>query len=175
MKILLKIFICLLFLNSCSSVNIKDIPDSNPKFVLEEYFAGATEAWGIVLDRSGVPIKQFNVKLNGTKTKENILVLDEQFTYSDGKKEERVWTITKTSEDNYEGTAKDVNGSAVGISKGHALNWKYSLKVPVDGKDIDINFNDWMFLQSDGSTLINKAVMTKYGIYVGEILIFFRK
>tara|TARA_R110002096_G_scaffold327801_7_gene521941 strand:+ start:3176 stop:3355 length:180 start_codon:yes stop_codon:yes gene_type:complete len=36
-------------------------------------------------------------------------------------------------------------------------------------------FDNWMWLQPDGGTLINRAYMSKYGIDIGEILIFFRR
>lgn len=160
---------------SCSSLNLNELSDSPPKFILEEYFNGKINAWGVVLDRSGMPIKQFTVALTGTNIEDNKLSLFEEFNYSDGKKETRTWTIKKVADNNYEGTAPDVVGKAIGESKGSALNWHYALKIPVDDEIYEVNFDDWMFLQSDTKTLINKAVMSKFGIYLGEVLIFFRK
>ena len=43
-----------LFLISCSTdMNINDFSDNKPKFKLEEYFNGKTEAWGMFHDRFG--------------------------------------------------------------------------------------------------------------------------
>jgi hypothetical protein len=172
-KIGLLILISLISVSGCSSVHIDDFENTKPEFVLEEYFEGDTTGWGVVLDRSGSPIKQFSVKMIGTRNGSDI-VLEEFFSYNDGTKDTRVWTVKKKDKNQYSGTASDVVGEAIGLSNGNALNWKYTLEVPVDGSPMEIQFNDWMFLQ-DKDTLINKAVMSKYGIYVGEVLIFFRK
>jgi hypothetical protein len=160
-------------ITSCSNVNIKDFENTKPVFRLEEYFQGESTAWGVVLDRSGGVVKQFEVALKGTYENKT-LKLEEKFKYSDGTESERIWTVVKTGENLYEGTAGDVVGKATGRSNGNALNWSYTLLLPVDGSTMEIQFDDWMFLQNE-KVLINKAVMTKYGIYVGEILIFFTR
>lgn len=165
--------IILLILSACSNVSLKDFDNSKPEFRLEEYFQGESTAWGVVLDRSGGVVKQFEVALKGT-FEDNTLKLEESFKYSDGTESERTWTVVKTGGNSYEGTAADVVGKATGQSNGNAFNWSYTLLLPVDGSTMEIQFDDWMFLQNE-KVLINKAVMTKFGFYVGEILIFFVK
>ncbi|HMO18151.1 MAG TPA: DUF3833 domain-containing protein [Oligoflexia bacterium] len=163
----------LFFLAACTTVNIRDYAGSSPVFRLEEYFAGKSTGWGVVLDRSGGVVKQFRVDLDGS-VEGNTLTLFEKFFYSDGSSDERTWTVNKTGENNYEGFAADVIGKAVGISSGNALNWSYTLLLPARGTEFSIRFDDWMFLQ-DEETLINKAIMSKFGFQVGEVLIFFKK
>ena len=161
---------------SCSSLKIENFKNTTPEFRIEDYFLGEVKASGVVLDRSGMPIKQFVVEIKGTlNAAEKTLTLNEDFNYADGKVENRVWTIKILDDGNYEGYAKDVSGYATGRALGQALNWRYTLQVPYDNSTIEIDFNDWMFLQNDNKTLVNKAVMTKYGFYVGEVLLFFSK
>ena len=48
------LIVTFLFLISCSTdMNINDFSNNKPKFKLEEYFNGKTEAWGMFHDRFG--------------------------------------------------------------------------------------------------------------------------
>ncbi|MFM7506061.1 MAG: DUF3833 family protein, partial [Rubrivivax sp.] len=99
---------------------------------------------------------------------------DERFTYSDGKTERRVWRLTDLGNGRWEGRADDVVGVAVGVSSGNALNWRYTLALPVDGKVYEVQFDDWMYLVDD-KVMLNKATMSKFGISLGEVTLSFTK
>ena len=68
----------------------------SPRFVLEQYFTGESEASGIFEDRFGTVRRQFVVSIIGTWDG-NLLELDESFLYQDGEKDRRIWKITKSS------------------------------------------------------------------------------
>ena len=74
----------------------------------------------------------------------------------------------------WHGRADDVVGEAVGVAAGNALSWRYTLKLPVDGKVIEVQLDDWMYLV-DARVMLNKAAMSKFGIYLGEITLSFTK
>jgi hypothetical protein len=154
-------------------MRVEEFADKQPRFVLEEYFAGETKAWGIVRDRFGTVRRQFTVDMTGVWDGE-VLTLDEHFIYDDGETDRRTWTVRKIDEHRYEGTAADVIGKATGGAYGNALNWSYTLDLPIGGRTWHIAFDDWMFLQPDG-VLINRADMSKFGIRLGEIVLFFQK
>jgi hypothetical protein len=101
-------------------------------------------------------------------------VLDEQFIYSDGTRERRVWTLKRTAEGRYVGTAADVVGQAQGEESGNAFRFGYTLRLPVDGKTYEVQFDDWMYLM-DERVMLNKAVMSKFGIRLGEVTLSFVK
>jgi hypothetical protein len=101
-------------------------------------------------------------------------VLDEDFLYSDGSKQRRVWRITKLPGGRYTGTADDVVGIAQGQAQGNALNWSYTLSLPVDGKVYEVQFDDWMYLMSD-TVMLNKATMRKFGVRLGEVTLAFTR
>jgi hypothetical protein len=101
-------------------------------------------------------------------------VLDERFIYSDGKTERRVWRLTDLGGGRWEGRADDVVGVATGVSSGNALNWRYTLALPVDGKVYEVQFDDWMYLVDD-KVMLNKATMSKFGIRLGEVTLSFTK
>ena len=72
------------------------------------------------------------------------------------------------------GRADDVVGQATGRSRGNAFNWGYTLALPVDGTVWHVQFDDWMYLMSD-SVMLNKASMSKLGIFLGEVTLSFTK
>ena len=65
-------------------------------------------------------------------------------------------------------------GEATGVSQGNAFQWKYVLKVPYKGSTLDLTIDDWLYLNND-NVLINRSIMYKFGIKVGEIVISFNK
>jgi hypothetical protein len=57
---------------------------------------------------------------------------------------------------------------------GNALRWRYVLSLPVDDKVYDVHLDDWMYL-IDEHTLANRSFMSKFGVEVGQVTLFFRK
>ena len=163
--------ICIFFIG-CTT-NFDKYTNVEPKLNLFNYFKGQTQAWGIFEDRFGNIKKQFKVNITGT-VEGNYLKLNEEFVYKNGKNERRIWNIKKINENNYQGTANDIEGVAKGKSKGNALNWTYDMNIKVKEKNILVHFDDWMYLQ-ENNILINKAKVTKWGFKVGEVLLFFSK
>jgi hypothetical protein len=118
-------------------------------------------------------VRRFTVQMTGA-WQGNQGTLDERFTYSDGKTERRVWKITDEGQGRYSGRADDVVGVAQGQAAGNALNWRYTLALPVDGKVYEVQFDDWMYLM-DERVMLNKAVMSKFGFRLGEVTLSFYK
>ena len=172
----MKFFFALIFLLTSSCTNKMDIEkfkESKPKFSLENYFEGKTEAWGMFHDRFGNLKRTFKVDITGT-LKSDILTLDEKFLYDDGEQDSRVWTIKILGNNQYSGTASDVVGEAKGIASGNALNWQYRLNLKVGDSTILVDFDDWMFLQ-DRNILMNRAEVKKWGLNIGVVSITFLK
>jgi len=172
MKILLS-FVLIVLLNNCSEMKPEDYKDTKPVIKIEEYFQGKVKAWGMLLSRSGKVKRQFTANMKGEFDGEN-LILDEIFIWNDGEKQERKWNIRKIEDNIYEGTASDVVGIAKGVSFGSAFKFEYKLLIPYKNKKIKIRFDDWIFKQDD-KTAINKAILTKFGFKVGELIVFFVK
>ena len=169
------LFFCALlavFTTGCSSVQLADYASEKPRFDMREYFNGPVVAHGIVQDRSGKVIRRMRVDMQ-CSWQGDTGTLEEDFTYADGKKERRVWTIKK-EKDRYIGTAADVVGQAAGAAAGNALNWQYVLALPVGDKVYNVHFDDWMW-QLDDNILMNRAVFSKFGFKMGEVLITFYK
>ena len=167
------LLILILTLNSCSGMKPIDYINQKPRLIIEDYLSGNVKAWGILQNRSGKVIRQFSANLNG-KWDGKQLILDEKFNWSDGEVQTRQWKIKKIDEHNYEGTAEDVVGTAKGYSYGPAFKFEYVLLVSVKGREMKITFDDWIFKQ-DEKVAINRATMTKFGIKVAELTVFFQK
>ncbi len=149
------------------------MPNERPALVLEEYFDGKVEAWGIFVDRFGNLRREFKVDIEGTFDGRT-LELFEHFAYADGETGTRIWRITPGPDGRYEGRADDVIGPANGAVQGNALHWAYDVELPIGGRRWQVHFDDWMFRQDD-RTVINRATVSKFGFTLGEVIILFRK
>lgn len=161
-----------LVLVGCST-QIEDYQNEQPVLKLEEFFNGELVAYGMVQDYSGKVIQRFKADLQGTWDGNNG-VLDEQFYYADGTTDERIWRITKTGENSYEGRAADVADVAMGTTAGNVLNWSYTLIIERDGEPFEVKLDDWLYLVNDNN-MINRTQMYKFGIKVGEITLYIGK
>jgi len=157
----------------CSSVSIDDYKDEKPQLILEDYLNGTFDAYGIFINRSGQVTRRMHVVMKASWTGDTG-ILDEDFIWSDGEKQKRIWHLKKISPSAYEGRAEDVVGVAKGEVAGNAFHWEYILAVNVDGSIYNFAFDDWMYLMND-RILINRAKMSKFGFKVGEINIVFIK
>ena len=142
-------------------------------FELERYFAGRTQAWGMVQDRFGRLRRRFTVEMEGHWDGE-VLRLEESFHYDDGTASHRTWHVRRLGPSRYEGEADDVVGKAVGVRDGPTLTWRYRLRLPIGRRPRTIRFHDVMFLQ-DREVMINRAEMRKFGLRLGDLTIMFRR
>lgn len=157
----------------CASIEPAQYAAERPLLDLRRYFDGRIDAWGVFQDRSGKVVRRFTVAM-ACSWQGDVGTLDEDFVYSDGSKEKRIWTIRKFPEGRYTGTAADVVGEAQGRAAGNALNWRYVLALVVDGRTWHVDFDDWMYLV-DERVMLNRAVMSKFGVRLGEVLLSFTK
>ena len=160
-------------LSACASTGVEQYRNEQPVLKLEQYFSGQLDAWGVFQGRSGDVKKRFHVLIDA-RWEGNTGVLDEHFTWSDGTKSRRVWTLVRQPDGSYRGTADDVVGEAIGELAGNALRWRYVLDLPVDGKVYKVDFDDWMFLMND-KVMLNRSYMSKWGFNLGEVTLTFVK
>ncbi|WP_305418874.1 DUF3833 domain-containing protein [Photobacterium leiognathi] len=162
----------MLLLTGCT-VSTSDYKQTEPKFDLFGYFEGNITAWGMLQDYKGKQTRRFTVDIVGT-IENNTLTLTEDFVFDDGETQQRIWVINKLPDGRYSGKADDVIGEAQGVESGNALQWQYTLAIPVDDSVYNIKFNDWMYRQ-DEKHVFNIATMTKFGFEVGKVTLFFQK
>ena len=158
---------------ACSSPKHDAYASQLPKLTVEQYFNGTLDAHGMFQDRSGAVLKRFVVVMR-CNWQGDTGTLDEDFVYADGTKQKRVWTLKKTADGRFTATAPDVIGTAEGIVSGNALRWKYVLALPVDGKIVNVDMDDWMFL-IDQKVMLNRTAMSKYGFNLGSVTLSFTR
>ncbi|MBC7917891.1 MAG: DUF3833 domain-containing protein [Rhodoferax sp.] len=167
------VLLCAALLAGCSTPQVQDYAGQTPTLELRDYFNGTLDAYGVFTDRSGKVVKRFDVVMTCTWQGDEG-TLDEAFTYSDGTKQRRIWRLTRLADGRYTGRADDVVGTAQGQQSGNAFNWKYTLALPVDGRVIEVQFDDWMYLMND-KVMLNRAAMSKWGVGLGEVTLSFSK
>lgn len=160
-------------LAGCAAPEVTEYAREQPVLDMRAYFNGRVDGWGLFTDRSGKVVKRFTVAMdcrwNGDEG-----VLDEDFTYSDGTKQRRIWRVRKLADGRYVGRADDVVGEANGQASGNTLRWNYTLALPVQGRTWHVQMDDWMHLV-DSEVLLNRTAMSKFGVHLGDVTLSFRR
>ena len=146
------------------------VPD---QFVPEEFFVGDLRASGMFIDRFGNIQKRFSANVMCEPANDGF-VLNEHFTFDDGKQETRIWKIARTSDSQYIGKTDDVKDLAKGKLTPIGLLWRYDFYLELFGRRVLVNFNDKMIMQS-ADVVLNHATITKYGLKLGELFISFHR
>ena len=173
------VLMSVLVLSACAGrPSLNDPSLSRREFELEKFFDGKLVAHGQFQDVLGTVRRQFVVTIDGDWDGERLRLV-EDFVYEDGATEQRIWTLRKTGEETWEGTAPGVIGVAKGVEQGDRFNWQYTIDLPVPSADgpartVRVSFDDWMWQWSD-DRLFNRAYMRKAGVTLGDVSIFFEK
>jgi Protein of unknown function (DUF3833) len=158
--------------------SFNDASLSTRNLELERFFDGNLVAYGQFQDVFGAVRRQFTVKINGDWDGQRLLLV-EDFVYEDKSTEQRVWTLVKTGDETWRGTAPGVIGEAVGVEQDDRFNWRYTIDLPVPAaggpaETVRVTFDDWIWLQSE-TRAFNRAYMQRYGVDVGDVSIWFEK
>jgi len=162
----------LLILASCS-VDLADYQKEKKPFDIKSYFSGDIVAWGMIQDYSNKVNRRFCVEIKGT-WEANEGTLAEKFYFNDGEISYRNWQLTKKANGTYLGTAEDVLGTAIGKHQGFAFQFTYDLLLKIDDETYQVSMDDWMY-QIDDYRVMNKTTISKLGIDVAEVTLFFDK
>jgi len=170
-------------LTGCAGVQVEEYAGRAPALDPRTFFDGTICADGVVRDRSGKQIRQFNARIlaswedqgNGSETG----TLDEVFYFYDepgaeAVEETRVWTLTPNGSGGYHASATDVPQPTTMKHAGNSIQMAYTLRYGKPGDTLDLDMDDWMFQVADG-VVINETRMSKWGIHVGQVLLVMRK
>ncbi len=169
-------FFSLIFLSALvtgCAISVDEYKNEKPVLNVEQFFAGDLEAHGVVAERSGKVVKRFSCQMRGTWDG-TTLALDEDFTWSDGTRQKRLWRLKKQPDGTFSGTADDVVGTAFGEVSGNTLHLVYDLSVPVDGSTTVLHVDDWLYLVTE-DVLMNHSELTKFGLGAAEVFLTIRK
>lgn len=158
----------ILLTTGCATQNIQAYQNTTPTLDMHEFFSGQIDGWGMFQGRNGEVKKRFYVDIEATHEGDNVIVLDEKFSWADGTKSQRIWRLTKQADGSWQGTAGDVIGTAKGEVTGNTFHWQYVLDLPVGEKTYKVNLDDWMYL-IDKDVILNRSVMKKFGVKLGSV------
>jgi len=125
-------------------------------------------------NRRGEPRNRFRTEMFGRR-EGDVTTVTQDFTFEDGRTQQRVWRIRRIDEHRYEATAPDVIGVAPGEAYGNAFHWEYTLAVNPRNIFTRVQMHDWMYLQADGATMLNRVVVTKFGVVIAQTTEYFRR
>lgn len=148
-------------------------PPATPLFELTSFLEGRTRAWGVFEDRFGRLRRRFTVDMHG-RWHDNSFVLDERFVYDTGETETRIWLVTPSGAGRFRATCADCIGSAWGESDADSVRMSYRFRLKLRAREIVVAFDDRLYRMSDTSA-VNRATMSKWGIKLGELSLFFQR
>lgn len=150
------------------------VAQERPVLRLEQYFAGRTHSWGIFEARSGGPKQVLRTQTTG-RLKGGILYFEQDLQFQGGKKMHRSWLIRRLDARRYEATGTGIVGVARAEARGNAVHLEFTLDAIPGNPFGRVRMSQWLYLQRDGRTLINRARLTKAGVTVAELTEYFRK
>lgn len=160
-------------LSACTGMSVQHFDGATPVFDPIAYFDGPTRSWGVIQARDGTPQSRFRADLSGHRVGDT-LVLTQDFTFDDGRRQQRVWHLRRVDAHRFDATASDVIGVAAGYAYGNAFRWDYTLQL-TSNRLSRVQMHHWMYLAADGTTLLNQVTIGKFGVRVGGATEYFQR
>ncbi len=142
-------------------------------FHFPDYFEGLSEARGLFEDRSGRIKRRFVARVEGY-WQDDVFVLDEVFTFCNGERDHRTWMLKFGENGAFSADCLDVPAPAEGHHGKNEAHLSYAFKLRHNNKTFNVDFSD-TFTKLDDETVINRAIMSKWGITLGHVTIVFSK
>ena len=139
---------------------------------LEQVLPQIKKATGSFAAINGVK-RTFTVDLHTTWNGKTLTMV-EDFEFNDGERDRKTWRFTKTSPNTYSGTREDVIGETKVTLNGAVARFNYLVYLSPETQGNKVRFWDKMVLREDG-TVLNTALVTKFGIPVAKTTVEFRK
>jgi hypothetical protein len=150
------------------------VKGERPLFKPEQYFAGRTHSWGVFESRSGAPTRIIQTQTKG-RWKNGELQFEQDLQIDHAKKMHRSWTLRRVGPQRYAAVGTGIVGTARGEAHGNAFHLEFTLDALPGNPLGHVRMYQWMYLQPDGVTMLNRARLTKAGVVVAEITEQFRK
>ena len=167
------IILITLTLIACSSADIQPHATTEPTLSVRDFFTGQLVAHGLVKNYSGKVIRHFSADIEASWAGD-IGTLDEHFVFSDGEKQQRIWTLTEQPDGSFLAKANDVIGEHPMFVASNALFMKYVLQLAYNGGSLDVTVDDRMFLVTE-NRIINESIFSKFGIQVASVQLVIEK
>jgi hypothetical protein len=155
-------------------MKMSDFAEGRPRFDPVKFFTGRTLSSGVMENRAGAPTQFVHTETFG-KRNGDLLELEQELEFGNGKRQHRSWKIRRVDEHRYEATANDVIGTIRGESYGNVFHWSFILALSPGNPLANVRMSQWMYLQPDGQTVLNHSTISKLGIVVAHVTEQFRR
>lgn len=132
-----------------------------PVFKAESFFLGRTRGEGSLKIRFRNP-QQVRVEGRGRIDPQGTLVLDQIVARGEKAPDKRQWRIRAIGPGRYSGTLTDATGPIEGAVRGNLLHLNYKMKGGAHA-------HQWIYLQPDGRTALNRMTITMFGVTVARL------
>ena len=167
MKFVLLSCVVMLIAGCAAPLRPEAFAATSPAFDPVAFWTGRTASWGVVENRDGAPTAIITTATEGTAEGADGLHMV-QHVVTDGKDSVRDWHIRRLGPGQFEATANDMVGTACGSPSGRTLHWTWTLATKPGNCLFDVTMDQWMYL-ADNSTLLNRTLITKFGVRLAEV------
>ena len=152
-------------LGGCASVlRPSDFAGGEPQMRPEVFFEGRTRSSGVLEAASGAPSRRFHVEGRGRRLADGRFELVQTVAMDGGAPRTRTWVMTPQGPHDYVATLSDASGPVRGQAYGDLFHLTYPLKgLPF------ATMEQWLYLQPDGGTVVNEAVVRIAGVPVRRL------
>lgn len=138
--------------------------DGAPALRPEVFFNGETRSSGVVESASGAPSRRFHVEGHGRGLADGRFELVQTVSMDGKAATTRTWVMTPQGPHDYTATLTDASGVVRAQAYGNLFHLTYPLKgVPFGSME------QWLYLQPDGVTVVNEAVVRVAGLAVRRV------
>ena len=115
-------------------------------------------------DASGAPLQRFTVRGRGEAQPDGAFRLDQTLAFEGKPTRTRAWLIRSTGPHSYTATLTDAAGPFPAAAYGDLFHLRYRLRGVPTG-----TVEQWLYLQSDGRTVVNELVAKVAGVTVRRV------
>ena len=161
-------FCTLLLLAGCAApLRPQAFASTEPAFDPVTFWTHPTASWGVIEDRGGAPTEIVTTTTEATAQGVDGLHMV-QHVRTGGKDTVRVWRLRRLGHGQFEATANDMVGTARGVASGRTFHWTWTLATKPGNALFNVSMEQWMYL-ADNGTLMNRTIVTKLGLRLGEV------
>ncbi len=155
--------VCLvLCLGPIAGFRFAGAPAETLSFRPELFFLGLTSGQGVLVTR-GRADRPFRVTGAGKIDHDGTFVLDQKILFNDGKSDERSFRIRRLNDHDYTGTLTGVTGRVSAKVDGNSFHVRYLIRQPA------VYMDQWIYLQPDGRSALNRSTVKVLGIPVAHL------
>ncbi len=154
-----------LLLSGCGhALDPPSFAGGTPQMRPERFFDGETRSTGVLETAGGAPSQRFSVQGHGRALPGGRFQLDQTVAFQGQPPKARTWIMRRLDEHHYTASLTDAAGPVSAEAWGDLFHITYPLKgVPLG------RFEQWIYLQPDGCTVINEATARVAGIVVRRV------